>query len=78
MPVKINVNDIQARFPQILVMVSKGEEIIIDQAGKPVARLVPIGVKPSKRMPGSAKGKIVVGDDFDSPLPDSILDAFNA
>ncbi len=78
MSVKVNIHDAQIRFPQLLVMVSQGEEIIIDQAGKPVARLVPIASKPSKRIPGSAKGKIAIGDDFDHPLPDSILDVFNS
>ncbi len=78
MSVKINIHDAQTRLPQLLVMVGKGEEIIIDQAGEPVARLVPVARKPSIRRPGSAKGKIVLGDDFDAPLPDSILDAFHS
>ncbi len=53
-----------------------GEEIIIAKAGKPVARLVPIGERPSRRMPGSAIGKIVIAPDFDDPLPESMLEEF--
>jgi hypothetical protein len=28
------------------------------------------------RKPGSAKGKIIIADDFDAPLPDDILEEF--
>lgn len=32
--------------------------------------------KPRRRVPGSARGKIFMADNFDDPLPDEILDAF--
>jgi len=50
------------------VRVSNGEEIIISKAGNPVAKLVPITTKKKKRVPGSAKGKIKISDDFYKPL----------
>ncbi len=31
---------------------------------------------PPRRVPGSARGKIFMADNFDDPLPDEILDAF--
>jgi antitoxin (DNA-binding transcriptional repressor) of toxin-antitoxin stability system len=46
------------------------------KAGTPVARLVPFSEKPIRRVPGTAAGKIVIGPDFDAPLPDDVLEAF--
>jgi prevent-host-death family protein len=76
MPLKINIHDAKTQFSRLLTRVSEGEEVIIAKAGKPIARLIPIGTKPKKRIPGSAKGKVVITKDFDAPLPDYILEAF--
>jgi uncharacterized protein YbaP (TraB family) len=43
-----------------------------------MARLVRYRAKSPVRSPGYLKGKIRVADDFDAPLPDDILDAFEA
>ena len=53
-----------------------GEEIILAKAGKPVARLVPFTAEPTQRLPGSAQGQIWIAPDFDAPLPEEILAAF--
>ncbi len=47
-------------------LAENGEEIVLTQAGAPIARLVPIsGIAPLRR-PGSAKGIILhIEDDFD-------------
>jgi prevent-host-death family protein len=52
-----------------------GQVITIAKHGRPMARLVPVG-KPSAQRIGAMKGKLVLPDDFDSPLPDDMLDAF--
>lgn len=74
--VKINVHEAKTHFSRLLARVSNGEEIIIAKAGKPIARLIPIVQKPDKRIAGSAAGKVFVADDFNAPLPESILSAF--
>jgi prevent-host-death family protein len=76
MPLKINIHDAKTQFSRLLTRVSEGEEVIIAKAGKPIARLTPIEERPKKRIPGSAKGKVVITKDFDEPLPDYILEAF--
>jgi len=73
---KINIHEAKTHFSKLLSRVGKGEEIIISNAGKPVARLVPIESRPLKRVPGTAKGKFRVLEDFDSPLPESHLSLF--
>ena len=52
-----------------------GQVITIAKHGRAMARLVPVG-KPSAQRIGAMKGKLVLPDDFDSPLPDDMLDAF--
>ena len=49
---------------------------MIAKAGKPVARLVPFRVAKVKRRLGTLAGKLRVSEDFEAPLPDDILDAF--
>ena len=40
--VQVNVNEVQAKLPRLLLRVAAGEEIVINRAGVPVAKLVPI------------------------------------
>ena len=49
---------------------------MIAKAGRPVARLVPATVSAAPRRPGLMKGRIRVSKDFDAPLPDDVLAAF--
>ena len=73
MPEQINITEARINLSKILDQVRAGEEIIIAKSGKPVAKLVPFEKPPQDRKPGSAKGKIIIADDFDAPLPDDIL-----
>ncbi len=61
---------------RLLDAVAAGEEVIIAKAGKPVARLVPVEAKKERRKLGRLPAGFHVPDDFDDPLPDDILDAF--
>ncbi|OHD70366.1 MAG: antitoxin [Spirochaetes bacterium RBG_16_49_21] len=71
MPVVINIHEAKIQLSRLLNRAAKGEEIIITKAGKPMVRLSPIGKKIMKRKPGSAKGKIIIKEDFYKPLPDA-------
>jgi prevent-host-death family protein len=72
----VNIHDAKTRFSKLIEAVSQGERVIIAKAGKPVAELIAIEPAPPARKPGSLKGKIKIADDFDAPLPNEILDAF--
>ena len=76
MPLKVNIHEAKTHFSRLLARVSKGEEIIISKAGKPIARLVPTEETMTKRIAGSAKGAVIISDNFDAPLPESILNSF--
>jgi prevent-host-death family protein len=74
----VNVHDAKTQLSQLLLRISRGEEVIIARAGKPVARLIPFAAQPVRRAAGSAMGQVWMAPDFDAPLPDDILAAFEA
>jgi prevent-host-death family protein len=72
----VNIHAAKSQLSRLLDAAIAGEEIIIAKAGKPVARLVPFVEKKERRKLGTLAGQFHVPDDFDDPLPDEILDAF--
>jgi prevent-host-death family protein len=72
----VNTHEAKTQFSRLLRRVAAGEEITIANRGVPVARLVPVEAQKGKRQLGFYEGKFTVPDDFDAPLPDEILDAF--
>ncbi len=78
MTTTVNVHEAKTQLSQLLLRVSMGEEVVIARAGKPVARLVAFGEKPTQRTPGSAKGQVWIAPDFNDPLPKEIMEAFEA
>lgn len=72
----VNIHAAKTHLSRLVAAAAAGEEIVIAKSGKPVARLVPLAEQPRKRVLGRLRGKIVVPDDFDDPLPDEILDLF--
>jgi len=73
----VNIHEAKTHFSKLLAQVESGSEVVISRAGKPIARLVPSDPKPQRPIFGADRGKLVVPDDFDAPLPDDILAAFN-
>lgn len=71
----VNIHQAKTNLSQLLRRVAAGEEIIISNSGKPVARLVPIDGARKRRL-GTDEGAFVIPDDFNDPLPAELLDAF--
>ncbi|MEO5579508.1 MAG: type II toxin-antitoxin system Phd/YefM family antitoxin [Gemmatimonadaceae bacterium] len=71
----VNIHQAKTHLSRLLQRVASGEEIIISNAGKPVARLVPIDGSRKRRL-GTDEGAFEIPDDFNDPLPPDILDAF--
>lgn len=69
----MNVQEAKTRLSELLARLERGEEIVIARAGVPVARLVPVG-PPARRAFGGAAFE--VPDDFDAPLPETELSAW--
>lgn len=65
-----------ADFGELLRRVLAGEEVILSQAGTPIARIVPLTNQPLPRIPGLDSGKVFIAPDFDEPLPEDVLNDF--
>lgn len=77
MTVKVNLYEAKTKLSSLVERAANGEEIVIAKAGKPKARLVALEqLKKPLRVPGGWEGKVWIAPDFDDPLPDDILDAF--
>jgi prevent-host-death family protein len=72
-----NLHEAKTHFSRLVDAAAAGEEIIIAKAGKPTARLVPLALGARNRRFGALKGKIRIADDFDAPLPDHLMAAFD-
>ncbi|MEX2138772.1 MAG: hypothetical protein WD894_05885 [Pirellulales bacterium] len=71
------VGEIQQDFLGYLHRVEQGETILVLQNDRPVAELRPVMPTPAELRPyGLCAGQFVVPDDFDQPLPDDTLSAF--
>jgi antitoxin (DNA-binding transcriptional repressor) of toxin-antitoxin stability system len=66
----VDVREAQAQLPELLTLALEGNEVIISEGDKPLARLVPVKTSKQKRIAGLNRGSIWTSDDFDEPLPD--------
>lgn len=72
----VNIHEAKTHFSKLVDRVLQGEEVVIAKAGRPVARLVPLPPRVPRRTPGSARGLVEIGPDFDEPLPEEIRRGF--
>jgi prevent-host-death family protein len=72
----VNIHAAKTHLSKLVDKAAAGEEIVIARSGKPVARLVPLAAAPRKRRLGGLKGKMRMPENFENPLPDWLLDAF--
>lgn len=73
----VSLQDLQRDPAGLLDRVEAGECLVVSRGGRPVAEFRPLA--PAARGPrpfGLAAGSFAVPIDFDGPLPDDILRAF--
>jgi prevent-host-death family protein len=73
---RVNTHEAKTQLSRLLRRVAAGEEITIANRGVPMARLVPVPPKKAQRVLGIFRGEFTVPDDFDSPLPETVIEAF--
>jgi len=71
----INVYEAKTHLSRLLDRVAHGEVILIARAGRPVARLMPLGAVSSPRRPGGWTGRVRIAADFDELTPE-VSEAF--
>ncbi len=75
----ITLQELAANPAGLIERINAGECVTIEREGRPVAEVRPVAAAPRRTTPrpyGLAAGEFTVPDDFDAPLPDDILDAF--
>ena len=74
----VNIHEAKTNLSRLLARVEMGEVIVISKLGVPIAKLVPFR-NPSNRQAslGLDRGRFVVPEDFNAPLADEILNAFD-
>lgn len=74
---QVNIYEAKTRLSQLVEQARRGETVIIAKAGTPLAKLVALDHEPKRKIVyGLMKGEFIEADDFDAPLPDDILAAF--
>ena len=71
----VNMHEAKTGLSRLVERAEAGEEIIIARAGKPAAKLVPFTARRPRRL-GLLDGQFTIPDDFNAPLPESLLRAF--
>ncbi|MGB3263832.1 MAG: type II toxin-antitoxin system Phd/YefM family antitoxin [Microcoleus sp.] len=73
----VNIHQAKTNLSLLLSRVELGEEIIISNEGIPVAKLVPFRTSSNRRSClGQDRGRFVLPENFNDPLPKEILTAF--
>ena len=73
----VDVEDAGEDLSRLVERVMTGDDIVISRGGTPVAKLVRLREEalPRRRL-GMLEGQITTSPDFDDPLPDDVLAAF--
>jgi prevent-host-death family protein len=69
MVVQLNYDDAKAQLQDLIDAALRGDKVLIARNGKQIVQLVPVKGT-ARRKFGSAKGKIKMASDFDTPLAD--------
>lgn len=72
----INIYEAKRHFSKLIYEALRGEEIVIAKSGRPLIKFTPYIEDLPKRVGGQLKGILKISDDFDDPLPDSVLKSF--
>ena len=74
---QVSVEDIQQNLLVYLQQVEAGETLVIVRDGQPVVEMKPIKIGGESLRPfGLCAGEFTVPEDFDAPLPEDLLQAF--
>lgn len=73
---QINLYEAKTRLSELVEAASHGKTVVIAKAGRPLAKLGPVEQARRPVRIGLMKNQIRIAKDFDAPLPDEVLAAF--
>jgi len=74
----VNIYEAKTRLSQLVEEAAAGEDVVIARAGRPVARLTRLQKTARKRRLGLLDGRFKIPDDFNRPLPQEVVRAFES
>ncbi len=74
-PTSVGIHEAKTNLSRLVKRAADGEEIIVENYGKPVARIVAYEPAGRARTPGLLAGKLTIGDGFDETPPE-LTEAF--
>lgn len=74
--ITIGIFDMKNNFLELMNKVEAGEEVIIEDSGQQIAKIIPLKKLQKKRILGLERGKVIIHDDFNAPLADDIINRF--
>lgn len=74
----VNVSEAKAQLTKLLQQAEAGEKVFISRRNEPIVELRPVTSKTERPKPqfGLCAGEFTLPDNFDDPLPDDVLRAF--
>jgi prevent-host-death family protein len=67
---EIGAFEAKTRFSEVLEEVRRGRSFVITRRGRPIAELRPVAPRAESRFEfGCDRGRVVLRDDFDAPVP---------
>lgn len=77
--IKVNIHEAKTHLSEYLTRIAEGERILLCKRNVPIAEIRPIHPKSKDFRPiGLAKNSIQIPDSFFEPLPEELLNLFNA
>jgi prevent-host-death family protein len=71
----VGIHEAKTTFSKLVKEVEAGNEVIVENNGRPVAKLVAYRPAPARRKPGMFAGQIAIKPGFDE-IPDGFREAF--
>lgn len=69
--ITVGMHEAKTHFSRLVRQAREGDDVIVENNGSPVARIVAYVQEPPRQRPrGFARGTIWISDDFDAPIPD--------
>lgn len=72
----VNIYEAKTRLSQLVDKAASGEDVVVSRNGKPLARITRLDEQKRRIKFGVLKGKVRIAPNFDAPLPDEVLAAF--
>jgi prevent-host-death family protein len=71
----VGIHEAKTHLSRLVKDAMAGQNVVITSRGEELVRLEPVRRTVERRF-GIDRGRFVVPDDFDAPLPDDLLEAF--